>query len=102
MKKLTSWISISSIALIVLGLIHLIATIMILPMFQNLGKEQFYIFLFMYLAVGLGTILPGLISKLMVNGLKNKDKGAWGILIAEKNESNSIFNFRIFSYSNSL
>lgn len=81
MKKLTNWISISSIALIVLGLIHLIATIMILPMFRNLGKEQLLIFLFMYFSAGLGTILPGLISKLMIKGLKNKDKRAWGILI---------------------
>lgn len=81
MKKLTNWINISCIALIVLGIIHLIATIMVLPMFQNLGKEQFHVFLFMYLAAGFGTVLPGLISKLLINKVRNKDKGAWGIII---------------------
>jgi membrane protease YdiL (CAAX protease family) len=81
MKKLTNWISISCIALIVLGIIHLTATIMILPMFQNLAKEQLTVFLFMYLAAGMGTILPGLISKLLIKGLKNKDKRAWEIIL---------------------
>lgn len=81
MKKLTNLISVSSIALIVLGLIHLIVTTMVLSMFKNLSNEQLSVFLFMYLSAGLGTILPGLISKLMIKGLKNKDKRAWEILI---------------------
>lgn len=81
MKKLTIWISISSIAMIVLGLIHLLATIMVIPMFHNLGKEQLSVFLFMYLATGLGTILPGLISKLSIAGLKNNDERAWKIIL---------------------
>jgi hypothetical protein len=81
MKKLTNWIGISSIAVIILGFIHLLGTIMIFPMFSNLGKEQFSVFLFIYLAVGIGTILPGLISKLLVEGLKNKDKRAWLIIL---------------------
>jgi hypothetical protein len=81
MKKLTNWIRISGIAMIVLGLIHLIATCKVLPMFGNLGKEQISIFLFMYLASGLGTILPGLISIQLINGLKNKDKRAWVIVM---------------------
>ena len=77
MKKLTNWISISCIALMVLGVIHLIATIMVVPMFQNLADEQFSVFIFMYLATGIGTILPGLISKLQVKELKEKNKRAW-------------------------
>jgi len=81
MKKLMSWINATSIALIVLGVIHLIATIMVVPMFQNLVKEQFSVFIFMYLATGLGTILPGLISKLQVRELKEKNKRAWMTLL---------------------
>lgn len=79
MRKLTRLIYIVSVALIILGLIHLIATILILPMFQNLCKEQFSIFLFMYLATGLGTILPGVVSMLMVKGVRNKEKRSWDI-----------------------
>jgi len=44
-------------------------------------KEQFNVFIFMYLATGLGTILPGLISKLQVRGLKEKNKRAWMTLL---------------------
>ena len=71
------WINISSIALIVLGLIHLTAVFKVGPMFENLNGQQFNVFIFMYLATGLGTVLPGLISKLQVKGLKEKDKRAW-------------------------
>jgi hypothetical protein len=81
MNKLIKWINISSISLIVLGLIHLAATLMILPVFQDLEKEQFKVFLFMYLAAGIGTILPGLISKLTVRGLKNNHKIGWLIVL---------------------
>lgn len=82
MNKLIKWISVSSIALIVLGLIHLAATLMIIPMFQDLEKEQFKVFLFMYLAAGIGTILPGLISKLTAGELKNNYKRGWLIVLA--------------------
>lgn len=81
MKKLTNWINILSIAVIVLGFIHLIGTFRIFPMYSNLGKQQFSVFLFIYLAVGIGTILPGLISKLLVVELKNTDKKAWLIIL---------------------
>ena len=74
MIKLTNLISISRIALIILGIIHLIATFVILPMLHDFGKEQFSIFLFMYLAAAFGTILPGLISRLFIQGLKKEIK----------------------------
>lgn len=74
MKKLTTWINITSIALIILGLIHLVALIKVAPMFKNLSEGQFSIFTFMYLATGLGTVLPGLISKLQINALTDKSK----------------------------
>ncbi len=77
MKKLITWINITSIALIVLGLIHLIAVIKIAPLYQNLSQGQFSVFMFLYLATGLGTVLPGLISKLQITALKNKNKSAW-------------------------
>lgn len=77
MKKLITWINITSIALIVLGLIHLLAIIKVAPMYDNLSEGQFSVFTFMYLATGLGTVLPGLISKLQINALKDKSKRAW-------------------------
>ena len=80
MKKLTTWINITSIALIILGLIHLIALIKVAPMYKNLSEGQFSVFTFMYLATGLGTVLPGLISKLQINALKDKSKRAWKTL----------------------
>lgn len=81
MKKLITWINITSIALIILGLIHLIAVIKIAPMNKNLSEGQFSVFIFMYLATGLGTVLPGLISKLQIKGLKDKSKSAWITLL---------------------
>ena len=77
MKKLITWINITSIALIVLGLIHLIAIIKIAPMYQNLSEGQFSVFILVYLATGLGTVLPGLISKVQITALKDKSKSAW-------------------------
>lgn len=35
----------------------------------------------MYLATGLGTVLPGLISWLQIRGLKDKSKSAWTTLL---------------------
>ncbi len=81
MKKLIIWINITSVALIITGLIHLAAAVMVFPMFKNLPEGQFSAFIFMYLAAGLGTILPGLISRLQSNGLKEKNKGAWITLL---------------------
>jgi hypothetical protein len=77
MKKLITWINITSIALIILGLVHLIAVIKIAPMNKNLSEGQFSLFISMYMATGFGTVLPGLISKLQINGLKDKSKRAW-------------------------
>ena len=77
MKKLITWINITSIALIILGLIHLIAIIKVAPMFKNLSEGQFSVFLYMYLATGLGTVLPGLIVKFQITALKDKNKNAW-------------------------
>jgi uncharacterized membrane protein YhaH (DUF805 family) len=77
MKKLISWINITSIALIILGLIHLIAIIKIAPMYPNLSEGQFSVFIFMYMGTGLGTVLPGLISKLQIRALKDSSKSAW-------------------------
>ncbi len=81
MKKLIIWIRITSIALIVLGLIHIAASIMVIPMYRNLTEGQFSVFIFMYLATGLGTVLPGLISWLQIRGLKDKSKSAWTTLL---------------------
>ena len=77
MKKLITWINITSIALIILGLIHLIAIIKVAPMYKNLSEWQFSVFLYMYLATGLGTVLPGLIVKFQITALKDKNKNAW-------------------------
>ena len=77
MKKLITWINITSIALIILGLIHLIAIIKVAPMYKNLSEGQFSVFLYMYLATGLGTVLPGLIAKFQITALKDKNKNAW-------------------------
>lgn len=83
MKTLINWISISSIALIVLGSIHLIAILTFEDnsLFQNLTQEQTCVFAFMYLAAGIGTILPGLISKLLSSGLAEKNKKSWMIIL---------------------
>jgi len=81
MKRQIIWIRISAIALIFLGIIHLAATIMVLPMFQNLARKQLSVFLFMYLATGIGTMLPGLISVFTVRRLNEKDRNAWLILL---------------------
>jgi len=74
MKKFIIWINISSIALVLLGIIHLAAVPVVIKMFSNLIAEQFSTFLFMYLTAGIGTILPGLISKMQVQGLKKGNK----------------------------
>ena len=66
--------------MIVLGVIHLIATMKVIPMFQNLNEKQLPVFLFMYLASGMGTVLPGIIVKQMANGLAKKDRRAWKIV----------------------
>lgn len=81
MKSLIVWISIASIALMLLGVIHLAATVMVLPMFQNLDEAQFSVFLFMYLAAGIGTVLPGLVSFLSIAGLKNSHVVSWRITL---------------------
>ena len=81
MKKLILWIRIGAIALIVLGIIHTIATVMVFPMFQNLAKEQLSVFLFMYMATGMGTILSGLVSVFAVGRIREKDITAWLILL---------------------
>lgn len=81
MERIITWINLSSIALIILGLIHLTAIIVVAPMYINLSNEQFSVFVFMYLATGLGTILPGLISKFQINAIKNKSTIAWKTLL---------------------
>lgn len=70
MKRHIIWIKISSIALLILGFIHLVASIIVIPMFQNLGAQQFSVFLFMYLAAGVGTILPAVIILLHIKELR--------------------------------
>lgn len=50
MKRITTWINLSSIALIIIGLIHLTAIIVVAPMYKNLSAEQFPVFIFMYMA----------------------------------------------------
>ncbi|MDF1548360.1 MAG: hypothetical protein P1P88_11100 [Bacteroidales bacterium] len=81
MKRITTWINLSSIALMILGLIHLTAIIIVAPMYKNLSAEQFSVFVFMYMASGLGTVLPGLIANFQINALKNKSEIAWKTLL---------------------
>jgi uncharacterized membrane protein len=81
MERITTWINLSSIALIILGLIHLSAIIVVAPMYENLSTEQFSVFVFMYMATGLGTVLPGVITKLQINALKDKSKIAWKTIL---------------------
>ncbi|MBN2350699.1 MAG: hypothetical protein JXJ22_17815 [Bacteroidales bacterium] len=81
MKKITTWINFTSITLIILGLIHLAAIIVVAPMYKNLSDKQFSVFVFMYLATGLGTVLPGIIARLQINALENKSKIAWKTLL---------------------
>lgn len=81
MKKLIKWINLTSIALVILGLIHLTAIIVVAPMYKNLPAEQFSVFVFMYMATGLGTVLPGIITKLQISALKEKSKSAWKTLL---------------------
>lgn len=81
MKKLIKWINLTSIALVILGLIHLTAIIVVAPMYKNLANEQFSVFIFMYMATGLGTVLPGIITKIQINTLKDKSKIAWKTIL---------------------
>ena len=81
MKKLVIWTRISSIALIILGIIHLAAALMVFPVLKNLAEELFSVLIFIYLATGLGTVLPGLISWLQLKGVKENHKSAWITLL---------------------
>jgi len=76
MKKIINWLNIISLAIIVLGLFHLMATPLVLGMFEWTDPDEKSIFLFMYLAAGIGTILPGLISKIQINAIKESSLNA--------------------------
>ncbi len=81
MNKYIKWLKGSCIFLAFLGITHLAATVFIVPMFQNLAKEQFLVFLFMYFAAGIGTILPGVISWISTTGLNTKNKNSRNIIL---------------------
>lgn len=76
MKKIIQWLNIVSLAIIVLGLFHLLATTLVLGMFEWTNPNEKSVFLFMYLAAGIGTILPGLISKLQIKAIKESSLNA--------------------------
>jgi hypothetical protein len=82
MKKLLIWLNIASVALILLGIIHLLATFAVIPMYRHLPKDQLNVFLFMYLGAGLATILPGLVSKMLHKLIKEEMRtAAWVVFI---------------------
>lgn len=77
MKKLILTLKYLSYAIIVIGLIHLVATVEVLQIFKNLKGDKLSVFLYMYLMVGVQTVFMGIIIRCIVANvtcMERKDK----------------------------
>lgn len=74
-------LQIGAIAVIVLGIIHLLATPMVSTMVEKQEYDLKVTFIYMFLGTGLATALPGLVIVLLKNDLKENSLVAIRITI---------------------
>jgi|GEM_PF-2450464 len=79
-NKSDKWIIVTGALIIALGGIHLLATPVVLQMFPELTTDKKLTFLFMYLAAGFGTILPGFLIVFLKTEIENNNKKVIGVL----------------------
>jgi hypothetical protein len=71
LEKSSKQLKILGIIIIVLGIIHIMLAPIVLTMFEVLKDDKLKTFVFMYLAAGFGTILPGVIVLTARSGFAN-------------------------------
>jgi hypothetical protein len=76
-QKYYRWIKTMAISTIILGCLHLIATPFVMPAIKSAPDDIKPVFLFMFLAAGFGTILPGVVILNQSIALKLFQNRAW-------------------------
>jgi hypothetical protein len=80
-KIASAWILMTGILILILGIIHNVATPFIMNGFEQLPDDKFMVFVFMFVATGTATIFFGLITIVCATKFDNGNKTAYSVLM---------------------